>query len=70
MPRYHREVRYCRWCGNTYITYKRTDRDGFCNDNNGKCKQAHYRAFKKYNESVTAKARTLKLPGKTSNAEK
>ena len=37
--------RFCRWCGDSYTTLKRTDRDGFCTK---ACKQAHHRAYKKY----------------------
>ncbi|GAI71348.1 unnamed protein product [marine sediment metagenome] len=41
--------RHCRWCGEPYRASRPIGRDGFCT---GKCKQAHYRAYKKY---VTAK---------------
>jgi len=41
----------CRWCGGIYYAMKPIDRDGFCTK---ACKQAHYRAHKKY---VTAAAR-------------
>lgn len=41
---------YCRWCG--AITPKgRSERDGFCPG--GKCKQAWWRANKKYRANVT-----------------
>lgn len=45
--------RWCRWCGNAYKAKRPVDRDGFCKK---ACKQAHYRAFKKY---VTVKASML-----------
>ncbi len=41
---------HCRWCGRTYYADRPTDRDGFHSE---ACKQAHYRAYKKY---VTARA--------------
>lgn len=37
--------KHCRWCQKAYHAHKPVDRDGFCC---GKCKQAHYRAYKKY----------------------
>jgi len=36
---------FCRWCGVMYNPEKQTERDGFCTD---ACKQAHYRAYRKY----------------------
>ena len=36
---------YCRWDGKSYRPKQETDRDGFCSP---ACKQAHYRAYKKY----------------------
>jgi len=46
MMRYFRyNSKHCRWCGNEYKANKPTGRDGFCC---GICKQAHWRAFKKY----------------------
>ncbi|MBA7655560.1 hypothetical protein ES703_63466 [subsurface metagenome] len=42
---------YCRWDGKVYKPLKETDRDGFCCS---ACKQALYRAHKKY---VTLQAR-------------
>jgi len=43
--------KYCRWCGKGYKGTKPNDRDGFCC---AKCKQAHYRAYKKYVTGVPA----------------
>jgi rubredoxin len=37
--------KHCRWCGALYKAAVPVDRDGFCAS---KCKQAHYRAYKKY----------------------
>lgn len=45
----YKHVWYCRWDGKTYRPLRETDRDGFCCS---ACKQALYRAHKKY---VTAK---------------
>lgn len=42
---------YCRWCG-SHTSSQRSERDGFC-DNKGKCKQAWWRAYKKYRANVT-----------------
>lgn len=36
---------YCRWCQKPYESKKDTVKDGFCSF---LCKQAHYRAYKKY----------------------
>jgi hypothetical protein len=44
---------WCRWCGKQYKPVKEVDRDGFCPC--GKCKQAHYRALKRYNEALRSK---------------
>lgn len=41
--------KHCRWCRKRYYAHKPYDGDGFCS---AACKQAHYRAYKKY---VTAK---------------
>jgi hypothetical protein len=41
---------YCRWCGKKTAA-QRSERDGFCPG--GKCKQAWWRAFKKYINRVT-----------------
>lgn len=41
----HKWKWYCRWDGKTYKPLKETDRDGFCCS---ACKQALYRAHKKY----------------------
>lgn len=41
----YKYVWYCRWDGKTYKPLQETDRDGFCCT---ACKQAHYRALKKY----------------------
>lgn len=38
-------IKYCRWCGRSYTAAKPTDKDGF---HSAACKQAHYRAYKKY----------------------
>jgi len=35
----------CRWCGSRYRSKKAQSWDGFCSN---VCKQAHYRAYKKY----------------------
>lgn len=52
MSRYdHISHKHCRWCGNAYNANRPYNRDGFCKT---ACKQAHYRAYKKY---VTATAR-------------
>lgn len=48
--RYSYRKKYCRWCGNAYKATQPVDRDGFCDT---PCRQARYRAYKKY---VTAKA--------------
>jgi hypothetical protein len=48
---------FCHWCGE-YVGTKTGFRAGnhlFC-DNAGKCKMAHFRAFKKYKPRVTAGA--------------
>lgn len=41
----YKNIWYCRWDGKTYKPLKETDRDGFCCS---ACKQALYRARKKY----------------------
>lgn len=51
-----RYPKYCRWCGNQYKGTKPVGKDGFCRD---ACKQAHYRAYKKY---VTAETSRKKVP--------
>jgi hypothetical protein len=50
--RHHTEQnkKHCRRCGKQYTAEKPLYRDGFCGP---KCKQAHYRAFKAYKNSVT-----------------
>lgn len=46
MPKwYPKTKKHCRWCGNAYTASKPLYRDGFCSPT---CKQAHYRAYKKY----------------------
>lgn len=56
--------RYCRWCGKQYKAKKDVNKDGFC----GKvCKQALYRAYKKY---VPQKDIREHLAGVMSNARK
>jgi hypothetical protein len=59
---------YCRWCGNITGQLK-TERDGFCN-NNGKCKQAWWRAYKKYKANVTENPGQLSARGTKSNAKR
>ncbi len=44
------DYKHCRWCGKRYYAHHPVGRDGF---DLPACKQAHYRAYKKY---VTAKA--------------
>lgn len=39
------QKKHCRWCGTQYSARKPHYRDGFCCKS---CKQAHYRAYKKY----------------------
>lgn len=39
------QTKHCRWCQTVYSAIKPYDRDGFCTT---PCKQAHYRAYKKY----------------------
>lgn len=46
----YRITKHCRWCGGEYYATKPVNRDGFCKL---ACKQAHYRAYKKY---VTSRA--------------
>ena len=41
----YKRIWYCRWDGKSYRPKQETDRDGFCSP---ACKQAHYRAYKKY----------------------
>lgn len=43
--RYTYYDKHCRWCGKAYQAAKPHDRDGF---DTKTCKQAHYRAYKKY----------------------
>lgn len=43
--RYYHRRKHCRWCGKSYIGSYPIDRDGF---HSAACKQAHYRAYKKY----------------------
>jgi len=57
---------YCRWCG-AVTERQRSERDGFCIG--GKCKQAHFRAYKKYKANVTLKAGRRKHRGCKSNAK-
>ena len=47
---YYKVTRYCRWCGKAYEPKKDIGKDGFCCN---ACRQAHFRAYKKY---VTQKA--------------
>lgn len=42
-------LKHCRWCQSVYSAFRPVDKDGFCSPT---CKQAHYRAYKKW---VTAK---------------
>ncbi|GAH69225.1 unnamed protein product, partial [marine sediment metagenome] len=51
-----KHYRHCRWCGQCYNATRPIGRDGFCCP---KCKQAHYRAYKKY---VTQTSRALQDP--------
>lgn len=51
-PQYE-NVKHCRWCGQTYKAKKPTDRDGF---DKPRCKQAHYRAYKKYVTATTSRS--------------
>jgi len=39
------DQKHCRWCGKAYTATKPKGKDGF---DTKACKQAHYRAFKKY----------------------
>ncbi len=41
----YKQTWFCRWDGKQYRPKKETDRDGFCSP---ACKQAHHRAYKKY----------------------
>ena len=51
--------KYCRWCGRKYEASKPIGRDGFCSP---PCKQAHYRAYKKYvTAHVTGPGRNSKV---------
>jgi hypothetical protein len=43
---------FCRWCGSKYWPQFGGERDGFCPG--GRCKQAWWRAIKKYRRRVTA----------------
>jgi len=47
---------HCRWCGIPYKSIKPCKQDGF---HSKACKQAHYRAYKKY---VTGRPRTPEQP--------
>ena len=47
---YEKFEHYCRWCQKSYYAQKPVVRDGFCSS---RCKQAHYRAYKKW---VTARS--------------
>ena len=38
-------AKHCRWCGKPYMAVKPVGKDGF---HLPRCKQAHYRAYKKY----------------------
>ncbi|MCK5607236.1 hypothetical protein KAR91_35460 [Candidatus Pacearchaeota archaeon] len=49
-------TRHCRWCGIEYKATRPIGRDGFCS---AACKQAHYRAYKKW---VTAKCLAATRP--------
>ena len=40
-----KELKFCRWCSKTYTAKIPFKRDGFCSP---LCRQAHYRAYKKY----------------------
>lgn len=63
---------YCHWCGNELPRNKQRPRTGthvFCDS---KCKMAHHRAFKKYQEKrVTpasgSEAFAARRPGRKSN---
>ena len=44
-------TKHCRWCGLGYRAIRPRGRDGFCCP---ACKQAHYRAYKKYVTASTA----------------
>lgn len=37
--------KHCRWCGKAYVAHKPAGKDGF---HSPACKQAHYRAYRKY----------------------
>lgn len=50
-------LKHCRWCGKGYYAKKPIDRDGFCCK---ACKQAHYRAYKKWVTARRAAAGTSK----------
>ena len=58
---------YCRWCG-AITERQRTERDGFCPG--GKCKQAHYRARKKYKPNVTIENTGQRSRSPNSNAKR
>lgn len=57
---------YCRWCSKP-TNRQKSERDGFC-DNNGKCKQAWWRAFHAYLARVTKAPRSRNAAGGKSNA--
>ena len=44
---------HCRWCGEPYESKKALTKAGHCST---VCKQAHYRAYKKFKEGVTQKS--------------
>jgi hypothetical protein len=41
----YKSLKHCRWCGTEYYANYPNHKDGFCSVS---CKQAHYRAYKRY----------------------
>jgi len=59
--------KYCRWCGNRYKAKKASEKPGFCTN---VCKQAHYRAYKKYVTHKRDRNSNEVVAGRMSNAKK
>ncbi len=57
----YKQTWFCRWCGTPYRPRKETDRDGFCSP---KCKQAHHRAYKKYQVAALRQKIRISRPKK------
>ncbi len=64
---YHTREKHCRWCGKAYKATRPVDRDGFCHPT---CKQAHYRARKKYVTGKYDHSEDLWRSKKNGNAKK